>query len=164
MVKGKSCQRVPDAQAAAELGVCVQYMHQQMKRGRWDLGEVIPPSKKNGKTNYAYHIYREKLDTHLYGSGKTAKQLEELQKQNLKNDKTGSPGCRACHRADIQRTGKNQHRCRYRKGLHKRACPCGKEDRSAGRITNIWQKKKKGKRFVRTGNHGFSFKKKRWNT
>lgn len=84
MVKGKSCQRVPDAQAAEELGVCVQYMHQQMKRGRWDLGEVIPPSKKNGNTNYAYHIYREKLDTHLYGSGKTAKQLEELQKQNLK--------------------------------------------------------------------------------
>lgn len=83
-VNGKLCQRVPDAQAAAELGVCVAYMHQQMRRGLWDLGEVIPPSKKNGKTNYAYHIYREKLDKHMYGNGKTAKQLEEFQKQNLK--------------------------------------------------------------------------------
>lgn len=83
-IKGELCQRVPDAQAATELGVCVAYMHQQMRLGLWDLGEVIPPSKKNGKTNYAYHIYREKLDIHLYGNGKTARQLEELQKQNLK--------------------------------------------------------------------------------
>lgn len=45
------CQRVHSAQAAAELGVHVAYMHQQMRNGVWDLGEVVAPSKKTeGKT------------------------------------------------------------------------------------------------------------------
>ena len=81
------CQRIPSAQAAAELGVHVAYMHQQMKNGVWDLGEVVAPTKKNGRKNYAYHVYRDKLDKVIRGVGKSSWEIEEFRKQNLKSIK-----------------------------------------------------------------------------
>ena len=84
---GRICQRVPCAQAAAELGVHVAYMHQQMRNGVWDLGEVVAPSKKNRRKNHTYHVYRDKLDKILRGGGKPSWEIEHFQKQNLKSIK-----------------------------------------------------------------------------
>lgn len=56
-------QRVSSKEAAAELGCCVPYMHEQMRTGHWDLGNAIKPNR--GKKNWSYHIYRPKLDAHM---------------------------------------------------------------------------------------------------
>lgn len=58
------CEKVRLVDAAAELGVCQQSVREHMKRGFWDLGDVISP-KKSGKKKWEYHIYRRKLDKHL---------------------------------------------------------------------------------------------------
>lgn len=50
--------------AAAELGISQQSVREHMRRGIWDLGEVVPPSK-SGKKNWEFHIYRPKLNKQL---------------------------------------------------------------------------------------------------
>lgn len=57
-------EKVRLADAAAELGISQQSVREHMKRGIWDLGEVVPPSK-SGKKTWEYHIYRTKLDRQL---------------------------------------------------------------------------------------------------
>lgn len=54
-------ERVSVLDAARELGCGPQAVREHMKRGIWDLGEVIPPEKL-GKKTWGYYIYRSKLD------------------------------------------------------------------------------------------------------
>lgn len=55
-------QRVGLPDAAKELGVAPQAVREHMKRGLWDLGEVVTNVKPNGKKRYRYYIFRPKLD------------------------------------------------------------------------------------------------------
>lgn len=57
-------EKVRLSDAAAELGISQQSVREHMKRGIWDLGEVVSPSK-TGKKNWEFHIYRSKLDKQL---------------------------------------------------------------------------------------------------
>lgn len=57
-------ERVRTEEAAKEIGVGVQSLREYMKRGIWDLGEVIPP-QKGGSSHHEYLIFREKLDRFL---------------------------------------------------------------------------------------------------
>lgn len=57
----KLSERVSVLDAARELGCGPQAVREHMKRGIWDLGEVIPPEKL-GKKTWGYYIYRSKLD------------------------------------------------------------------------------------------------------
>lgn len=61
--KSAICQRVSVNDAAAEIGCHPQYLRQQMREKKWDLGHVIPP-KRAGK-QYAYIVLRAKLDKFL---------------------------------------------------------------------------------------------------
>ena len=61
--KDASCQRVTTAEAAKEIGCDVDYLRQMMKKKKWDLGEVIPPTQPRGI--YRYLIFRPKLDKFL---------------------------------------------------------------------------------------------------
>lgn len=70
-------QRIKPKQAAAEIGCNVDYLKQQMRRGKWDLGEVVKPERRGGR--HQYFIFRSKLDKFL---GK-----EEI--QNEASDSTG---------------------------------------------------------------------------
>ena len=54
-------ERVSVSDAAKELGCAAQAVRERMKRGIWDLGEVIEPCNMSGK-HYCYNIYRPKLD------------------------------------------------------------------------------------------------------
>lgn len=59
-------ERVSLPQAAQEIGCNVEFLRRQMRRkdkGRWDLGEVVPPDVPGG--NYQYLIFRAKLDALL---------------------------------------------------------------------------------------------------
>lgn len=56
-------QRVSVNDAAREIGCAPQALREHMKRGLWDLGEVVPPDKKSG--SYVYYIFRPKLDKFL---------------------------------------------------------------------------------------------------
>lgn len=58
-------ERVSVVEAAKELGCAPQAVREMMKRGRWDLGEVIPPDSSAGKQFYSYYIYRAKLNRFL---------------------------------------------------------------------------------------------------
>lgn len=58
--KNTTCQRISVSDAAKEIGCDADFVRQQMKKGKWDLGVVIPPQKKGG--NYRYMIFRPKLD------------------------------------------------------------------------------------------------------
>ena len=51
-------QRVPLSEAAAILGVSPQSVREHMKRGVWDLGNIVTISPKRKQ----YHIYRAKLN------------------------------------------------------------------------------------------------------
>lgn len=59
--------------AADEIGCSVPYLRQQMRLGRWDLGDVVKPGR-NGK-NYRYFIYRPKLDAKV---GIYRKEVQEI--------------------------------------------------------------------------------------
>lgn len=63
MTKGADTQRVNPKVAAAEIGCSVPYMYQQMRRGNWDLGNVVKPGRSSRK--HQYFIFRAKLDEHL---------------------------------------------------------------------------------------------------
>lgn len=54
-------ERVSIATAAKELGISKQAVREYMKRGIFDIGEVIPPDRKGSK-NCTYLIFRRKLD------------------------------------------------------------------------------------------------------
>lgn len=68
LVSGVKTYRVPTWQAAKELGVAQQAVRERMRRGIWDLGDVIPPEDNEGQ-NYSFHIYRPKLDRKLGKGG-----------------------------------------------------------------------------------------------
>lgn len=57
-------ERVSLPEAARELGCSPQAVREHMKRGIWNLGEVISP-KQRGRKTWEYHIYRRKLDKQL---------------------------------------------------------------------------------------------------
>lgn len=61
--KDASCQRVSVPDAAKEIGCDPDFLRQQMKKKKWDLGIVVPPTKAGG--NYTYYIFRPKLDKFL---------------------------------------------------------------------------------------------------
>lgn len=52
-------ERVSLKDAAAELGCSQQSVREHMKRGIWDLGNVVLSA---GGKHYTYYIYRRKLD------------------------------------------------------------------------------------------------------
>ncbi len=63
MTRGPATQRVDPKMAAEEIGCSVPYMYQQMRRGAWDLGNVVKPGR--GSKKCQYFIFRAKLDEHL---------------------------------------------------------------------------------------------------
>ncbi len=66
-------ERVSVVQAARELGCSPQAVREHMKRGIWDLGEVVTPKQKGRPANsYSYYIFRRKLDNIL---GKTGEEV-----------------------------------------------------------------------------------------
>lgn len=56
-------QRVSVFEAAAEIGCHPQYLRQQMRTGKWDLGNVVKPSRNGSRCEY--FIFRAKLDKFL---------------------------------------------------------------------------------------------------
>ena len=56
-------ERVSVKDAAAEIGCAPEYLRRQMKSGRWNIGEVVKPSK--GGCQHEYFIFRAKLDSFL---------------------------------------------------------------------------------------------------
>ena len=56
-------ERVSVKDAAAEIGCAPEYLRRQMKAGRWNIGEVVKPSK--GGCQHEYFIFRAKLDSFL---------------------------------------------------------------------------------------------------
>ncbi len=68
------CERVRLEDAAKELGCSQQAVREHMKRGIWDLGEVIPP--KRNKKHYTYFIFRAKLDK-ILGKGDESSGAEQ---------------------------------------------------------------------------------------
>ena len=61
--RAENCQRVSVAEAAAEIGCHQQYLRNQMRAKKWDLGRVVLPEKKGGQCMYL--IFRPKLDRFL---------------------------------------------------------------------------------------------------
>lgn len=61
--RAENCQRVSIADAAAEIGCHPQYLRQQMRKKKWDLGQVIPPQQRGGQ--HEYFVFRPKLDRFL---------------------------------------------------------------------------------------------------
>lgn len=61
--KSEKCQRVPVEDAAAEIGCYPQYLRQQMRAKKWDLGQVIYPKGPRGQCTYL--VFRAKLDKFL---------------------------------------------------------------------------------------------------
>lgn len=53
------------AEAAREIGCTAQKVRERMKRGLWDLGEVIPKGKLGNKEKNEYNIHRKKLERFL---------------------------------------------------------------------------------------------------
>ena len=53
-------ERVSVIDAVAEIGCAPEYLRQQMKSGRWNLGEVVKPSARG--CHHEYFIFRSKLD------------------------------------------------------------------------------------------------------
>lgn len=56
-------QRVSVFEAAAEIGCHPQYLRQQMRTGKWDLGIVVKPPCNCSR--FQYFIFRAKLDKFL---------------------------------------------------------------------------------------------------
>ena len=52
-------------EAAHYIGCGAQKVRERMKRGLWDLGEVIPNGKLGNKEKCEYNIYRYKLERHI---------------------------------------------------------------------------------------------------
>ena len=61
--KNENCMKVTVAEAASIIGCDKDFLRQRMKRGEWDLGEVVPPNNKGGI--YRYIIFRPKLERFL---------------------------------------------------------------------------------------------------
>lgn len=61
--KAEKCQRVLVADAAKEIGCDPDFLRQMMKKNKWDLGTVVPPTRAGGI--YTYYIFRPKLDKFL---------------------------------------------------------------------------------------------------
>lgn len=55
--------RIKPEAAAKEIGCHPQYLREQMKKKKWDLGQVVPPAKNGVK--HEYWIFRAKLDKFL---------------------------------------------------------------------------------------------------
>lgn len=50
------------SEAAREIGCTSQKVRERMKRGMWDLGEVIEKEKLGRNAKNEYNIYRHKLE------------------------------------------------------------------------------------------------------
>ena len=50
------------SEAAREIGCTPQKVRERMKRGMWDLGEVIKKEKLGRNAKNEYNIYRHKLE------------------------------------------------------------------------------------------------------
>ena len=61
-------EKVPIAQAAAEIGCTPQTIREKMYSGEWDLGAYY--KKKNSCQKARYYIHRSKLDKFLGKGGK----------------------------------------------------------------------------------------------
>lgn len=57
------CERIDTNTAAQMIGCHPQYLRQQMRRKKWDLGQVVYP--KDGKGQCTYLIFKAKLDRFL---------------------------------------------------------------------------------------------------
>ena len=60
-------QRVSLLDAAVEIGCAPQALREHMKKGLWDLGEVVPPDQRS--KNYRYYVFRRKLNRFLGKEG-----------------------------------------------------------------------------------------------
>ena len=81
-------ERLTTEDAAKEIGCCVQAVRENMRRGIWDLGSVVPCGGK--KRKYNYYVFREKLDQFL---GKTGKEeLNEIHRIFPAADRGGRDG------------------------------------------------------------------------
>ena len=60
-------QRVSLLDAAVEIGCAPQALREHMKKGLWDLGEVVPPDQ--GSKNYRSYVFRRQLDRFLGKEG-----------------------------------------------------------------------------------------------
>lgn len=58
-------ERLSVNEAAKVLGCGVSEIREQMKRGNFKIGIVIPP--RDGECNYRYHIYRSMLERFISG-------------------------------------------------------------------------------------------------
>lgn len=72
--KSEDCQRVSVSDAAKEIGCDPQYLRLKMKKKKWDLGKVEPPTN-GGRCEY--FIFRRKLDAFL-GLDMDPSEREEL--------------------------------------------------------------------------------------
>lgn len=57
-------ERVSLIEAAKEIGCAPQAVREHMKRGIWDLGDVVL-AEERGKMTDAYYVFRRKLDKFL---------------------------------------------------------------------------------------------------
>lgn len=65
-MKKNESERVTLEQAAKEIGMAPQGLREYMKRGKIDIGYVLPALSGN---TYRYVIFREKLDSYLGKKG-----------------------------------------------------------------------------------------------
>ena len=61
-------ERLTTEEAAKEIGCRVQAVRENMRRGIWDLGSVVPIGGK--KRKYNYYVFREKLNQFLGKTGR----------------------------------------------------------------------------------------------
>lgn len=65
-------ERLTTEEAAKEIGCRVQAVRENMRRGIWDLGSVVPSGGK--KRKYTYYVFRQKLNRFL---GKTEEESKD---------------------------------------------------------------------------------------
>ena len=62
MSQNGASQRVRPADAAKEIGCCLPWLYERMRKGDWDLGMYVKPK---GKKRATIFIFRDKLDKFL---------------------------------------------------------------------------------------------------
>ena len=81
-------ERLTTEEAAKEIGCRVQAVRENMRRGIWDLGSVVPIGGK--KRKYNYYVFREKLNQFL---GKTGEEeRSEIHRISPAADRGGGDG------------------------------------------------------------------------
>lgn len=62
MNNSSSSHRVRPAEAADEIGCCLPWLYERMRKGDWDLGDYVKPK---GRKRATIFIFRDKLDKFL---------------------------------------------------------------------------------------------------